>query len=126
MFIMVARFIGLSVINPLKCVLVSNQECKVRPFKMNINSYDASIYPYSILVNKCSSSCNNVDDSYAMLCVPDVVKSMNVRVFNLMSRTNETRHISWHEACICKCRLDARVCNDKQRRNNEKSRCECK
>ena len=61
-----------------------------------------------------------------MLCVPDVVKSMNVRVFNLMSRTNETRHISWHEACICKCRLDARVCNDKQRWNNEKSRCECK
>ena len=30
-------------------------------------------------------------------CVPDVVKNLNVKVFNLMSRINETRHIKWHE-----------------------------
>ena len=46
--------------------------------------------------------------------------------FNLMSRTNETRHIKWHETCKCKCRLDASVCNNKQRWNNDKCRCECK
>ena len=40
---------------------------------------------------------------------------MNIKVFNLMSRTNETRHASWHETCECKCRLDASVCNDKER-----------
>ena len=51
---------------------------------------------------------------------------MNVKVFNLMSRTNETRHIIWHEACKCKYRLNASVCNNKQRWNNEKYRCECK
>ena len=27
-------------------------------------------------------------------------------MFNLMSRTNETTHIEWHETCKCKCRLD--------------------
>ena len=43
-----------------------------------------------------------------------------------MSRTNETRHIKWHETCKCKCRLDAIVCNNKQRWNNDKCRCECK
>ena len=26
-----------------------------------------------------------------------------------MSRTNETRHMSWHETCACKCRLDSSV-----------------
>ena len=36
-----------------------------------------------------------------------------------MSRTNETRHIEWNETCKCKCRLDARVCNNKRRWNNE-------
>ena len=51
---------------------------------------------------------------------------MNVKVFNLMSRTNETRHIKWHETCKCKCRLDASVCDRKQRWNNNKCRCECK
>ena len=43
-----------------------------------------------------------------------------------MSRTNETRHIKWHETCKCKCRLVASVCNNKQRQNNKKCKCECK
>ena len=60
------------------------------------------------------------------MCVPDVVKNINVRVFNLMPRTNETRYIEWHETCNCKCRLDASVCNNKQHWNNYKCRCECK
>ena len=59
-------------------------------------------------------------------CVPDVVKNLNVKVFNLMSRTNETRHIEWHETCKCKYRLGANVCNNKQRWNEDKYRCECK
>ena len=59
-------------------------------------------------------------------CVPDVVKDLYVKVLNLTSRTNETRHIKWHETCRCKCRLDAIVCNNKQRWNNDKCRCECK
>ena len=44
----------------------------------------------------------------------------------LMSRTNKTRHIKWHETCKCKCRLDASVCNNKQQWNNDKCQCECK
>ena len=43
-----------------------------------------------------------------------------------MSRTNETRFIKWHEKCKCKCRLNAIVCNNKQRWNKNKCRCECK
>ena len=31
-----------------------------------------------------------------------------------MSRSNEIRHIKWHETCKCKCRLGASVCNNKQ------------
>ena len=46
---------------------------------------------------------------YAKICIPDAVKNLNVKVFNSMSRTNETRHIEWHETCRCKCRLDASV-----------------
>ena len=39
-------------------------------------------------------------------CVSDSVKNINVRVFNLMSKTNEVRHIEWHETCKCKRRLN--------------------
>ena len=93
---------------------------------MNINSNEPLFYPYSVKMNKCSGSCNNIDDPYTKMCVPDVVKNMNVKVFNLMARTNETRHIEWHETCKCKCRLDENVCNNKQHWNNDKCRCECK
>ena len=45
---------------------------------------------------------------------PDVVKNLNVKVFNLMSRRNKARHIEWHGTCKCKCILDASACNNKQ------------
>ena len=67
-----------------------------------------------------------MNDPYAKLCVPDIVKNINVKTLNLMSRTNETRHIKWHKTCKYKCRLDAIACINKQRWNNNKCRCECK
>ena len=109
---------------------MNNQECKTRP--QVVNSDEPVFFPFSIKTSKCSGSCNNINDPYAKICVPDVIKNLNVKVFNLMSRANETRHIKWHETCKCKCRLNASVCNNKQRWNNDKWRmcdkldeCEC-
>ena len=117
---------NLSSVNPLICISMNNQECKVRPKIVNANSDEPVFFPFSIKTSKCSGSCNNINDPYAKLCVPDVVKNLNVRAFNLTSRTNETRHIEWHETCKCKCRLDASVCNNKQKWNENKCSCECK
>ena len=114
----------LTSVNSLSCISMNNQECKVRPQIININSDELVFYPFSIKTSKFSGSCNN--DPYAKMCVPDVVKNLNVKVFNLMPRTNEARHIKWHETCKCKCRLDASVCNNKQRWNDGKCRCKCK
>ena len=100
--------------NALKCVSMNNQEGKVRPEIININSDEPLFYPYSVKTNKCSGSGNNINDPYAKLCVLDVVKNMNIKVFNLILSTNETRYIKWHETCKCKCRLDVSVCNNKQ------------
>ena len=89
----------------LNCISMKNQECKVRPEIINANSNEPVFYPFSIKTSKCSSSCNNINDPHAKICVPNVIKDLNVKVFNLMSRANETRHIKWHETCKCKCRL---------------------
>ena len=115
-----------SSVNPLECVSMKNQECKVRPEIVHVNSNKPEFYPFSIETRKCSGSCDNINGLYAKLCVPDVVKNRNIKVFNLMSRTNETRHIKWHETCKCKCRLDASVFNSKQRWNKHKCKWECK
>ena len=42
-------------------------------------------------------------------------KNLNVKAFNLISKTNEARHIEWHETCKCKCRLDANFNDNRQR-----------
>ena len=112
--------------NALKCVSMNNQECRIRPEIINVNTNEHSFYPYSVQKNKCSGSLNNVNDPYAKLCVPGAVKNIKVKVFNLVSRTNETRHIEWYETCKHKFRLDASVYNNKQRWNNDICRCECK
>ena len=84
------------------------------------------LYFYPFKINKCSGNCNNINNPYAKFRAPNVAKDLNVKVFNLMSGTNETRLIKWHEKCKCKCRLDAMVCSNKQRWNRNKCRCECK
>ena len=103
---------------------MQSDECKVRPEIVNVNSDEAVFYPFSIKTSKCSGSCNNVNDPHAKMCVPNVIKNINVKVFNLMSRTNETRQIKQHETCKCKCRVDPSVCNKPQ--SDDKCRCECK
>ena len=75
-------------INSLECISISNQECKVRPEIVNVNNNKPIFYPYRIRTSKCSGSCNNINDPYAKLCVPDVVKNLNIKSFNLISRTN--------------------------------------
>ena len=80
---------------------MNNQACKVRREIINLYSNEAVFYPFSISTSKCGGNCNNINDQYAKKCVPDAVKDLNVKVFNLMSRTNETRHIEWYETCKC-------------------------
>ena len=131
-FIKKVLFIGLITLSnltnatPLSCISMNDQSRKARPQIVNANSNNPVFYPFSIKTSKCSGNCNNTNDPCAKICVPEVAKDLNVKVFNVMSRTNETRHIEWHETCRHKCRLDAIVCNNKQRLNNDKSRCECK
>ena len=69
---------------------MNNQECRTRTKIININNNEPQFYLFSIKVNNCSRSCNNINNLYAKLCVPNVVKSLNMKVFNLMSFNNQT------------------------------------
>ena len=105
---------------------MKNQECKVRTEIVDVSSIDSIFYPVSIRVNKYSGNCNNVNDPYAKICTSDIIKNLNVKVFNLMTLTNKTRHLKWHDTCKCVCRLDKIIFNITQRWHKDKYRCECK
>ena len=94
---------------------MNNQKCITRTKIIDINNNETAFNYFSIKINKCSGSCNNINDPYAKLCVSYVFKNINIRVFNLTSWSNQTRHTEWHVTCKCKCRLDISVCNNKQR-----------
>ena len=76
--------------NALKCVLMNNQECKVRPVIMNINSNETLFYPYNILVNKCSGSCNNIINfmqNYVFLMLLETwISNYSIKIQKLMNQ----------------------------------------
>ena len=111
----------------LKCVSVVNQKCMPRPEILDVNEGvgEALFYPYNVLVNKCSGSCNALNNPMERLCVPYIIKRVNMKVYNFLMMLNETRNVLWHESCKCVCRLNSSVCNNKQIWNSDTCRCDC-
>ena len=111
----------------LECLSDVNRKCMSRPKIHDVNESvgEALFYPYNVLVNKCSGSCNTLDDPMAKMCVPNIVKRVNTKVYNFLMRLNETRNVLWHKSCKCVCRLYSSVCNSKQIRNNDTCKCDC-
>ena len=111
----------------LECVSVINQKCMPRPKILGVNEGvgKALFYPYNVLVNKCSGNCNTLGNPMTKLCVPNVIKRVNMQVYNFLMRLNETRNVLWHASCKCVCKLNSSVCNNKQIWNDDTCRCDC-
>ena len=79
----------------LEYVSVVNQKCMPRPKILDVNEGvgEALFYPYNVLVNKCSGSCDTRDNPMAKLCVPNIIKRINMKVYNFLMRLNETRNV---------------------------------
>ena len=63
-------------VNSLKRISMNTQKCKIRSEIINVNTNEPVFYPYSITINKCKSSCNTINDPYAKLCVPDIIRNI--------------------------------------------------
>ena len=79
----------------LECVSVVNQKCMPRPKILDVNEGvgEALFYPYNLSVNKCSGSCNTLDTPMTKLCVPNVIKRVNMQVYNFLMMLNETHNL---------------------------------
>ena len=88
-FIKKVFFTGLTILasvnpltaTPLKCTSMNIQEWKVKPQFVNLNRDEPVCFFLSIETSKCNSSCNNINNPYAELGVPDVVRNLNVKLF---------------------------------------------
>ena len=114
-------------VNTLECLSLINQKCMPRPKIFNVNEGigEALFYLYNVLVNKCSGSCNTLDNPMSKICVPKIIKNVNMKVYNFLMRLNETRNVLWHESCKCVCKLNSSVRHSKQIWNSDNCRCDC-
>ena len=112
---------AISAVSP-NCLLLKNQECKI---KKVIVDNDYVTLPYKIKVDECVRNCNDINNPYFNVCLSDAVKNISVKVFDLISRKNVLRNVSFHKSCKCDSLLDEKVCNNKQKWNKNKCRCEC-
>ena len=103
------------------------QKYMPRPKILDVNEGvgEALFYPYNVLANKCSGSCNTLDNPMTKMCVPNVIKRVNMQVYNFLMRLNETRNVLWHESCKYVCKLNSSVYNNKQIWNSDTCRCDC-
>ena len=42
---------------------------------------EALFYSYNVLVNKCSGSCDTLDNPMSKICVPKIIKNVNMKVY---------------------------------------------
>ena len=114
-------------IRALECVSVVNQKFMPKPKILVVNEGvgEALFSPCNVLVNKCSGSCNTINNPMKKLCVPNIIKEINIKVYNFLMRLNETRSVLWYESCKCVCKLNSSICHNKQIWNSDTCKCDC-
>ena len=104
------------------CLILKNQECKVR--KLIIDN-DYMTFPYKISINRCIGSCNDKNNPYLKTCLPNSIKNISIKSLDLLSNKYIFKNTSFHQNCKSDCLLDENVCNNLQKFNTNKCRCEC-
>ena len=110
--------------NHKKCVSLSNQKCMIQPTLINLNpneySQEFHYDPFSVKLDRCAGSCNTFNDLPNKVQVPNKTKDLNLSVFNIITGINESKTLTKHISCECKCRFDGKNFNSDKWWNNDK------
>ena len=116
--------------NHTKWVSLSDQNCKIPPTLINLhpNEYNQEfhLYRFPVKLDLCVGSCNTLNDLCNKVWVPNKTEDLNLRIFNMITGINESKTLTKHISCECKCKFDVTKCKSNQWWNNDKCRCECK
>ena len=127
-------FIGLltgivSANNHAKFVSLSDEKCTTQPSVINLhlNEYTQGLHYCSFAVNllRCVGSCNTLNELPNKVCVANKTEYLNLSDLNMITEINDSKTLTKHSPCECKCKFDGRKCNSNQKWNNDKYQCEC-
>ena len=51
-------------------------------------------------------SCNTLNDSSNKICVSNEIKDLNIHVFIMITEISESKILTKHVSCQCKCKFD--------------------
>ena len=101
--------------NHTKCVSLRNQECEIQPTFISLHPIEYSqefyYYPFTIKLEKCVGSCNTLKDLSNKEYVPNKTENLNLYVFNMVTRINESKTLTKQISCECKRKFDGKNCN---------------
>ena len=104
----------------IQFVSKNNQQCMIRPTLVDLNLHEFHYYPFISSINTCNGSFNTPQDLFGRIYVPNNVSDMNLKVFHLIKTINDSKSLTKHISCECRCEFDSRKCNLKQKWNNDK------
>ena len=95
--------------NHTKCVSLSNQKYETQPTLINLhpNEYSQELhcYPFAVKLDRCVGGCNTLNDLSNKVCVQNEKKDLNIHVFNVITGINESKVLTKHISCKCKCKF---------------------
>ena len=94
----------------------------VRPTLINLHHIELTCYPFMIVLDECSGSCNSGNDLSPKICVPKI-QDINVKVFNMMTNKDEAKTMTKHVSYDCKCKFNSTTCNLNQKWKNKTCQC---
>ena len=110
--------------NHTKCVSSIIQKCQIQPALINLhpNEYSQEFHYYSFVVklDRYVGSYNTLKDLSNKVCIPNKTEDLNLSVFNMIAGINESKTLTKHISCECKCKLDGTKCNSNQWWDNDK------
>ena len=100
--------------NHTKCVSLSNQKCMIQPTLINLhpNEYSQKLHysPLVVKLDKCIGNCNTLNE----VCVSNKTEDLNATIFNMIAVIKESKTLTKHISCDCKCKFCRRKCNSNQ------------
>ena len=110
--------------NHTKCVSLINQKCMIQPTLISLHTDEYSqefhYYPFLVELGRCAGSYNTITDLSNKVCVPNKTEDLSVNVFIMITGINESKTLTKHISCECRCKLDETKCKSKQWWNNNK------
>ena len=110
--------------NRTKYLSLSNQKREIEPTLINLHPIEYSqefhYYPFASKLDRCVGTGNTLNDLSNKVCVPNKTENLHLSVFYMITGINESKTLTKHLSCECKCKFDGKKCNSDQWWNSNK------